>query len=244
MGVFDGVVVIFGVYVDCWFVVGEIVVQLGLFVVVIDFFEIEIFGYGGYGVRLYFMRDLIVVGVYLVMVIQMIVLCCVDFGQLVVVIVGLFQVGEVVNVILEGVKFLGMLCLMMLEVCQQFIDEFEYLVCLVSESYYVQVEFSVYGGMFLIFNIDVEVYFVVEVVWVVLGDEVFVLFGGVNMGGEDFFFYFECMLGCFLCVGVCEVGVEEIGVYIFWFYGVEELFFVGVVVFVEIVRCVQVVGED
>lgn len=92
-------------YVNFVFELGRVGYVLEWFYVNVDFVDVRVKGIGGYGVYLYIMKDLIVIGVQIVFVLQIIVLWEILVQILVVVIVGVFYVGVKYNVILDEVYF-------------------------------------------------------------------------------------------------------------------------------------------
>lgn len=104
-----------------WFV-GIVVVCVGCCMVGSDQFDVILYGVGGYGFLLQNIVDLVVMGVCLVMVYQIIVSCNVDLQKLVVFIVGVSQIGEVNNVILDNGIFKFNLCWYEKLVCEQMFD--------------------------------------------------------------------------------------------------------------------------
>ena len=235
-GQLEGCRAIVGGHVDRRFEVGEVVAQSGPLGAATDEFTIHVVGRGGHGARPQLCRDPVFAASAIVCGLQSIVSRRIDPGEPAVVTVGSFHAGSAPNVIPDRAELTGTLRSMSPDTRQQLAEGVHEIAAEIAAAHRVRADVEIRRGTPPVINDEAVSAQARAAAVELLGESAVVPLGQVNMGGEDFAFYSECMPATFLRIGAREPGGEPVGAHTPGFYAASEAILVGAAVLAETAR--------
>jgi hippurate hydrolase len=235
-GVLENAAAIFGAHVDRRFAVGQVVAQAGPIAAAADEFTIELVGSGAHGARPHEGIDPIVGAGAVITALQTIVSRRLSPGSPAVVTIGKLHAGSAPNVIPDTARLEGTIRSLDRESRDLLYDELLRIAEGTAAAHGLDVRNSVSLGPPPIVNAEEPVGWARQAVEKLLGAEALVPMGYLNLGGEDFAFYLEQMLGCFLRIGAREEGGQPIPAHSSRFFAADESIFIGAAVLAETAR--------
>jgi len=208
-GALEGVAMIFGGHVDRNYDTGVIVTHAGAVSASTDTFSIEIEGKGGHAARPHESVDSVVVGSMLVMATQTIVSREVNPAHPAVVTVGRFEAGTASNVIAGRALLEGTIRTQEAPVREAIIQSLTRICDSVAKLHNATIKMSVRQGVPPVINPPEMAELARRAAVIVVGEDNAVPLHTANMGGEDFSYYLQTIPGCYVRLGVGELGRES-----------------------------------
>lgn len=207
-GALENVGLIFGGHLDRHFPCGTVAVTDGPVNASSDQFRIRIHGRGGHAARPHEAIDAVVVGSLLVMSLQTIVSREVNPAHPSVVTVGTFQAGTASNVIASHAVLEGSIRAQEQVVRESLHRSIERIARSIGELHNATVEVSIEPGTPPLINRPDIAAIARDAVQGALGTDALRQLEIANMGGEDFAYYLEHVLGCYVRFGSVLPGKE------------------------------------
>ena len=235
-GLLKGVKAIFGCHLDRHFKVGELVVQEGAISAYTDRFHITVCGKGGHAAQPHDAVDAIVVASMVVMTLQTIVSRETNPAHPLIVSVGKIEGGRIPNAVAESASLLGTIRSTDPKVRKQVLSGIRRIAKAAGALHDANVGVRFVHGYAPVVNTRDETVIVKKAAAMVTDKKSIIDSSYVNMGGEDFSYYLEKMPGCFVRVGACKKGCENIPAHSSYFDFDERALKVGASLMAEAAR--------
>lgn len=227
---------IFGGHVMGQFKVGEIMVAHGVITAHSDKFTIRVQGRGGHGARPHEAVDAVVVAGLLIMAVQTLVSREVNPFYPSVVTIGQVQAGCAPNVIAEGALLEGTIRTTDPAVRNHIIQGLKRMAKATGDLHNAIVDIAITEGYPPVINTEREAEIARQAALKVVGEKGLIPIEYPSMGSEDFSFYLREVPGCYVRVGACREGWENIPLHSPSFDFDEEALKVGAAFFDQVAR--------
>jgi hippurate hydrolase len=208
-GALDGVAMIFGGHVDRHYPVGSVCVTDGAVNASSDRFAIKITGRGGHAARPHETVDAVVVGSLMVMALQTIVSREVNPAHPSVVTVGRFDAGSASNVIASQALLEGSIRSQDQVVRLSLHQAIERMAKAIGQLHGAAVDVTIDLGTPVVSNPLQGTGVARQAAAMAVGEANIVKMETANMGGEDFGYYLEQVMGCYVRFGTARDGIEQ-----------------------------------
>lgn len=235
-GALQGVQAIFGGHLTRHYSVGEIMVDSGVMTAYSDGFTIRVNGQGGHGARPHEAVDAVVVTGLLIMAVQTLVSREINPAYPSVVTIGKVEAGSAANVIAESATLHGTIRTTTPEVRHEIIHGLERITKAVGDLHNAKVEIEIREGYPPVINSEPETKIAQQAVLKILGQKGLVSMEYPSMGAEDFSYYLREVPGCYVRIGACREGWENIPLHSPAFDFDEEALKIGAAFFDQVVR--------
>lgn len=235
-GALEGVQAIFGGHLTRHYRVGEIMVASGVITAYSDGFTIWVRGQGGHGARPHEAIDAVVVTGLLITAVQTLVSREINPAYPSVVTIGKVEAGSAANVIAASATLQGTIRTTTPEVRSHIIHGLERITKAVGDLHNAKVEIEIREGYPPVINSEPETKIAQKAVLKALGSQGLVPMEYPSMGAEDFSYYLRQVPGCYVRIGACREGWENIPLHSPSFDFDEAALKVGAAFFDQVVR--------
>jgi amidohydrolase len=235
-GALKGVQAIFGGHLTRHYHVGEIMVDNGVMTAYSDGFTIRVHGLGGHGARPHEAVDAVVVTGLLITAVQTLVSREINPAYPSVVTIGKVEAGSAANVIAESATLYGTIRTTTPDVRHHIIHGLERITKAVGDLHNAKVEIEIREGYPPVINTQPETKIAQQAVLKTLGLKGLVSMEYPSMGAEDFSYHLKQVPGCYVRIGACREGWENIPLHSPSFDFDEEALKIGAAFFDQVVR--------